>query len=236
MEIFVMENIRIDTLRIGRKKAPKATKITLFILILLAAVFVYYAAEVMLARAATAATVEACYKSGRIKMTVQDLSPRQLAVLLTIEDPHFYRHHGVDFHTPGAGWTTITQGLAKGFYFENFQQGPMKIKQTLCARFALDPLVDKETQLTLFINLMYFGNGIYGLPDAAAYYFRKPVAGLTEDEYIALIGCLINPAGLNVKSHPRENALRVQRIKNVLSGAYTPKGLFDITYEGADNI
>ena len=180
MEIFVMENIRIDTLRIGRKKAPKATKITLFILILLAAVFVYYAAEVMLARAATAATVEACYKSGRIKMTVQDLSPRQLAVLLTIEDPHFYRHHGVDFHTPGAGWTTITQGLAKGFYFENFQQGPMKIKQTLCARFALDPLVDKETQLTLFINLMYFGNGIYGLPDAAAYYFRKPVAGRLE--------------------------------------------------------
>ncbi len=220
----------------GMKKATKATKITVVVLALLAAVVFYYGAEVMLARATTAATVETCYKSGRVKMTANDLSPSQRAVLLKIEDPDFYGHRGVDFHTPGAGWTTITQGLAKGFYFEKFQSGPMKIKQTLCARFALDPLVDKETQLTLFINLMYFGNGVYGLTDAAAYYFHKPVAELTEDEYIALIGCLISPNRLNVKSHPRENAQRVQRIKKVLSGVYTPKGLFDITYEDADKI
>ena len=170
------------------------------------------------------------------KITTKDLSARQTIILLAVEDPNFYNHHGVDFETPGAGWTTITQALAKQFYFSDFEQGFMKIKQTLCARFALDPLVDKETQLTLYLNLMYFGNGAYGLSDAADCYFGKSVAELTEDEYIALIACLIDPEHLNTKDHPSANAQRVRRIKRLLSGAYSPRGLFDITYEGADSI
>lgn len=164
------------------------------------------------------------------------MSPRQLEILLKVEDPNFYQHRGVDFTTPGAGWTTITQGLAKKFYFEHFEQGLMKIKQTVCARFALDPLVAKETQLNLYLNIMYYGNGVTGLKDAANYYFHKDVSGLEEDQFIALIACLINPETLNIKDHPRENAQRVERIKKVLSGAFKPRGLFDITYEGADDL
>lgn len=205
----------------------------LLILSALAAVFGYYTVEVIKARADTLEIVDSYYKSGRIKITAEDLSQRQLDILLKIEDPDFYNHHGVDFKTPGAGWTTITQGLAKKFYFDNFEQGVMKIKQTLCARFAMDPLVDKETQITLYLNMMYFGNGVYGLHDAADYYFGSTVPELSEDEYIALIACLISPNDLNVKDRPRENAQRVQRIRKVLSGTYTPQGLFDITYEGA---
>jgi membrane carboxypeptidase/penicillin-binding protein len=102
-----------------------------------------------------------------IKVTTKDLSQRQLDILLKVEDPDFYNHHGVDFKTPGAGWTTITQGLAKQFYFKNFKQGIMKIKQTLCARFALDPLVSKKNRIDLYLNIMYYGNGVYGLKDAA---------------------------------------------------------------------
>ncbi len=200
----------------------------------LAILIVYYSVELVSARINTQKIVKSYYESGQIKMTVQDLSPRQLQILLRVEDPNFYHHHGVDFKTPGAGWTTITQGLAKQFYFDHFEQGFMKIKQTLCARFALDPMVDKETQITLYINIMYFGNGVYGLPDAATYYFSKSVPELKEDEYIALIACLINPIELNMKDHPQANAQRVARIKNLLSGAYTPLGLFDIQYEGAE--
>lgn len=207
----------------------------ILIFLVLAVIFTYYIVEVMIARLNTPKIVDSYYKSGQIKITAKELSQRQLDILLKIEDPDFYQHHGVDFKTPGAGWTTITQGLAKKFYFDNFQQGLMKIKQTLCARFALDPLVDKETQITLYLNIMYFGNGVYGLQDAADYYFDKTVSDLDEDQYIALIACLISPNSLNVKDHPKENFQRVQRIKKVLAGTYTPNGLFDITYEGADN-
>ncbi len=199
-------------------------------------IFAYYTTEVLIARANTPSIVKKYFESEQIEITAKDLTDRQLDILLKIEDPNFYNHHGVDFKTPGAGWTTITQGLAKKFYFTNFKQGLMKIKQTLCARLALDPLVTKETQLTLYLNIMYFGNGIYGLHDAANYYYNKDVPMLEEEEYISLIASLIDPKGLNIDQHPQENYQRVQRIKKVLSGAYIPQGLFDITYEGADNI
>lgn len=177
-------------------------------MLVLAAIIVYYGAEVELARAKTTDLVEELFLSGKIEMYAGDLSPEQKAILIKVEDPNFYGHHGVDFATPGAGWTTITQGLAKKLYFKDFEQGLMKIKQTLCAWLALDPLVDKDTQLTLYINLMYFSNGVYGLKDASEYYYGKQVADLTEDEYISLIACLISPEELNVAAHPAENALR----------------------------
>jgi membrane peptidoglycan carboxypeptidase len=203
---------------------------------LVIALCVYYGGVVLRARDATPRIVQSYLQSDQIDMTLHDLSQRQLEILLTVEDPAFYQHHGVDFTTPGAGWTTITQGLAKLFYFTQFRQGIRKIKQTLCARFALDPLVPKDIQLTLYLNLQYFGNGVVGLHDASEYYFHTPVHELEEPEYMALIACLISPNELNIKDHPAENAQRVQRIQQVMSGAYTPQGLLDITYEAAEGI
>lgn len=225
----------VDDIIPGMKSLYKK-RILILVSLLFAAVLSYYTVEVLVARANTQRIVNDCLESEQVKITVKDLSDRQLDILLKIEDPNFYNHHGVDFTTPGAGWTTITQALAKRFYFDNFEQGLMKIKQTLCARLALDPLVSKDTQLTIFLNIMYFGNDVYGLHDAANYYFDKDVGELEDDEYISLIASLISPNELNIKEHPQENYQRVQRIKKVLSGAYTPDGLFDITYEGADKI
>ncbi len=205
----------------------------IILLLLAVAVIVYYTAEVIIARANTPRIVGEVYASGRIETEMETLSQRQIDILLAVEDPGFYRHHGVDFSTPGAGWTTITQGLAKKFYFSDFQQGIQKIKQTLCAWLALNPLVSKQTQLELYINLMCFGNGVYGLHDAAQFYFGKTVPELSEREFISLVACLIDPAGLNPKDHSAENDTRVARIQKLLSGEYTPQDVFDITYEGA---
>lgn len=215
------------------KITRKYTIIVWSVALLIFAAFIYYSAEIVLCRSKTPSIVDAYYRSGQIKIQLADLTPEQRSIFLAVEDPGFYTHHGVDFSTPGAGWTTITQGLAKKFYFKEFHQGPMKIKQTLCAWLALDPLVDKDTQLTLYINIMYFGNGIYGLSDASRFYFQKDASTLSKDEYIALIASLIDPEGLNVKDNPEKNAQRVERVKMVLSGEYTPQGLFDIEYEGA---
>jgi len=129
----------------------------MLVLLLFVAILLYYTVEVLIARANTPKIVNDYLESEQVEITTKDLTEKQLDILLRIEDPNFYNHHGIDFKTPGAGWTTITQALAKKFYFNNFEQGLMKIKQTLCARLALDPLVSKETQLTLFLNIMYFG-------------------------------------------------------------------------------
>jgi membrane carboxypeptidase/penicillin-binding protein len=191
----------------------------------------YYTIVVVDARAKTSGIADSYYSSGSVKIKARDLSSRQLEILLKVEDPAFYTHHGVDFTTPGAGWTTITQALAKRFYFDDFQQGLMKVKQTLCAWLALDPLVSKERQLDLFINIMYFGNDTYGLSDAARYYYGKAPGDLTDDEFISLIGSIVSPDELNAEDHPKENSERVGRIKKMLDGSYAPTGLFDIMYE-----
>ncbi|WP_234902631.1 transglycosylase domain-containing protein [Agrobacterium larrymoorei] len=52
------------------------------------------------------------------------------AILLAVEDPNFSTHSGVDFSTPGAGLTTITQSAAKRLAFEEFHPGIGKIRQT----------------------------------------------------------------------------------------------------------
>lgn len=216
------------------KKKRVKRLILLLTVIMVLGIIGYYTVEVLSAREKTPKIVANYYQTGMIKIDANDLTPVQKDMLLKIQDPNFYGHHGVDFVTPGAGWTTITQSLAKQFYFVKFEQGLMKIKQTLCAWLALDPLVDKDTQLTLFINMMYFGNGVYGLRDAADHYFGKAVPELDDDEFIALIACLIDPEGLNITDYPQENAQRVKRIKKMLSGEYVPHGLFDITYDKAD--
>ena len=212
----------------------KRGKLFFRILILaIAAIILYYGYAVVKARINTPSIVSGILSSGQIELPLDALSMERQEILLKVEDPAFYSHHGVDFVTPGAGWTTITQNLAKHFYFDDFQQGIMKIKQTLCAWLALDALVDKRTQLTIYINTAYFGNGAFGLKDAAATYFNKEVDELTDDEYLSLLASLISPNELNIFDHAEENALRVRRIHMLLSGEYTPQGLFDITYQGA---
>ena len=189
----------------------------------------YYGVEIAVARWHTVQTASTLVSSATIRK--DDLSVRHLEILLKVQDPNFYHHKGVDFVTPGTGWTGITQSLAKKFYFENFKEGLPKIKQTLCARFALDPLVSKDDQITIFLNVTYFGNGQFGIDRAATYYFSRHVDELTEDEYIALIASIISPTTLNIESNPTANLQRVDRIKKVLIGEYVPKGLLDITYD-----
>jgi len=208
----------------NRRSAVKLIPLILFIMI-----SAYYGTTVLIARVTTEKTVVRHLEQAKIMK--EDLSAEQLKVLLKIQDPGFYEHRGVDFRTPGNGWTTISQSLAKQFYFDHFKQGIRKIKQTLCARFALDPLVSKDDQITLFLNMMYFGNQQTGIVDAAHYYYAKETADLSDTEYISLIGSLISPNTLNPEDHPEANRQRVEKIRRMLSGEYTLKGLFDITYD-----
>ena len=57
------------------------------------------------------------------ELSLDEVGQRRLAMLVKIEDPGFWTHRGVDFSTPGAGMTSITQSLVKRFYFERFQPG-----------------------------------------------------------------------------------------------------------------
>lgn len=163
-----------------------------------------------------------------------DLDPRQKEIVIKVQDPGFYHHHGIDLSTPGAGLTTITQAIVKKLYFEKFTPGIAKIRQSLIARFVVDDLIAKEDQLTLFLNAMYFGEvdemPVIGLTAAATAYYHQPVGTLTENQYISLIAMLVMPGTFHIVDHPEWNRERCNRIKALVDGHYTPKGLMDQFY------
>lgn len=212
--------------------------ITLTFGFFLLAVLGYYLIIIIKARVETPRIIGQALRAENMVLKVSDLSEWQLNALLKIEDPAFYRHKGVDLRTPGAGLTTITQGLVKMYYFERFEAGLAKIKQTLIARFALDPLVAKDLQLQLFINNVYLGdvNGepVYGFDKAARVYYGKPVNQLSQKEYLSIVAMINSPQGFHILKRPAANAERTERLMKVVSGEYRPKHLMDMYYGKLD--
>ena len=170
---------------------------------------------------------------GILEYNFSELPDEYQNILIQVQDPGFYNHKGVDLVTPGAGLTTITQSLAKSFYFKEFKQGWRKVPQTIYARYALHPNVEKEMQLDLFVNIIGFGNGTRGILSASQFYYNKLPQELSEDEFISLIASLNNPKFLNPKDNPDANKERVRRIKKYLKGEYVPTSVFDIEYKDA---
>jgi membrane peptidoglycan carboxypeptidase len=163
---------------------------------------------------------------------VSVVGAERIGLLLAIEDPTFYTHRGVDLDTPGAGMTTLTQGLVKLLYYPNgFKPGIEKIRQTLIAQYAL---VSKEEQLRLFLNIAYFGteNGqaIHGFDVASKTYFDKRVQELTNQEFLSLVAMFIGPNAL--KPGTDENFHRLKLIESYLTGKIVPASVLDVRYEG----
>ncbi|MEW8283102.1 MAG: transglycosylase domain-containing protein [Candidatus Thiodiazotropha taylori] len=203
--------------------------------LLLLAIVGYYGWELQSAYRYTVERVIPKERTASYSLTLSSLTVKRKAALLKIEDPNFYQHSGIDFTTPGAGITTITQALVKTIYFERFSPGIAKIKQTLIARFVLDPLMPKEMQLRRFINTVYLGPKAKGFEQAANHYFDRPFDEISDDQFLALLAMIIAPETFNIEKHPERNELRVARLKQVINGDYTPKGLFDLTYGRVDH-
>lgn len=204
-------------------------RILLSVMILAGAIVAYYGVELIIALSQKS-VLRPRYLTAE-NLALAELSKEQLDSLIKVQDPNFYNHKGVDFKTPGNGWTTITQSIVKWLYFKNFKQGIRKIKQTLIARIVAHYHFNKDEQLIIFINNVWFDKDVVGLDKAAKYFFHKTVPELNQDEYLSLIAMIINPRKYNINTAPEENKKRVERIKKYLRNEYRPKGLFDIEYD-----
>jgi len=157
--------------------------------------------------------------------------------LLAVDDPTFYHHHGIDSRTPGAGYTTITQGLVKILFFDDFRPGLFrwrKVTQTIIA-IAFNTRVSKDEQLRLFVNAVYLGSrdghDVKGFSSASEEYFGKPFSQITDVQYLELVAMIVGADKFNLATHPDRNHERVQRIKRVLAGECKPGAVKDVEYE-----
>jgi membrane peptidoglycan carboxypeptidase len=205
------------------------------VLVSLAGTVAYYGNEVRVARAETGAVVAQAWRVHGKRLSFADLTPARRDLLLAVEDPAFFSHRGVDLHTPGAGMTTITQGLVKLLYFPGgFRQGIAKIRQTLIAQYALDAQVSKQDQLDLLLNIAYLGSkdgrAVHGFAEAAQAYYGRDFAQLSDREFQSLVAMLIAP-NRYVPGSPA-HAERMRRLDAYLAGRYRPASLLDVEYDG----
>ena len=176
-------------------------------------------------------------QAGNLPLELSEFHGQRLDWLLKVQDPNFYEHHGVDMGTPGAGYTTITQGLTKAlFYNGSFKPGFLrwrKMQQTIIA-VAFNARVSKERQLRLFVNMAYMGthNGrrVTGFSQAAQEYFGKDFQNLTDQEYLALVAVIVAPERYSPAIHPSENENRVARIRRIIAGTCKPASHSDVEY------
>ena len=164
------------------------------------------------------------------------LTAQRTAILLRVEDPTFLTNKGIDFSTPGGGMTTLSQSLGKRIFFKQFSPGLPKGELIALTRFALYPKVDKQRTLKAFLATAYYGRrddrAVIGIGPAARTWFGKPLAALSDREYLALIAMGPAPRTLDPVRHPAANADRVARIERLLAGRCTPDGLGDVMLDG----
>jgi len=163
------------------------------------------------------------------------LGADHLAILLTVEDPNFADHAGVDFSTPGAGATTITQSVSKRLAFKKFHPGIGKIRQTGYA-IGLESRLSKEQILALWLDTLEMGEGpegwMTGFHRASSAIYGRPPAELSKTEFTRLVAVLIAPAAYKLRENDAALNERVGRIERLVAGACVPEGLGDVWLEG----
>jgi len=128
-------------------------------------------------------------------------------ILITREDPRFFRHkgilpdamlhavlYGLRTHTPMPGGSTITQQLIKNLYLNEERSVRRKIAEIVLAlQVEMTPLLSKKEILELYFNCVRYGPDVYGIADAADYYFGKKPEKLTRNQAVILSTIAISP-------------------------------------------
>ena len=151
---------------------------------------------------------------------LEDIPQALRDAVVAIEDHRFYQHHGVDWYrTAGAfvnmflgmrntfGGSTLTQQLIKNLTQYDDVTVTRKIMEIFTALYVEDHY-SKDDILELYLNVIFLGNGCYGVQSASNFYFGKDVSELTLAECASLAGITNNPslyspnAQLNVTRYP----------------------------------
>jgi monofunctional glycosyltransferase len=110
------------------------------------------------------------------------------------------------------GASTITQQLAKNLYLSNERSFLRKGREAVIT-FFLERELSKRRILEIYLNVIEWGDGIYGAEAASQYYFKKSAADLSQRE-AAFLSAMI-PSPLNI-FNPQKNLKRVQRRQRVI--------------------
>jgi monofunctional biosynthetic peptidoglycan transglycosylase len=163
----------------------------------------------------------------------EHIAPSLKRAVLVSEDAGFYGHDGVDYEeirvslrqnwSTGKilrGASTLTQQLAKNLYLSPSRNPYRKLGELFIAR-RLEAELTKRRIFELYLNLIEWGDGIWGAEAAARSYFGTPASALSAEQSALLAGAIINPR-IYSPAHPNARLLSRQRIILGRMGDVTP--------------
>jgi membrane peptidoglycan carboxypeptidase len=202
--------------------------------------------------AADGSLLATLYLQNRVNVSLKQVPLEARQAIVAIEDSRFYAHHGVDFKgiiraavtNAGAGGvrqgaSTLTQQYVKNALIESAvdKKGQQAAKADSIDRklrearyaMAIERRLTKDEILERYLNIAYYGHGVYGIGTAANYYFAKPVGKLSLAESALLAGMVKNPNTYDPSSKdPDVRVLTKARRDTVLAR------MFDLGFIQAD--
>jgi monofunctional biosynthetic peptidoglycan transglycosylase len=125
--------------------------------------------------------------------------------IIAAEDANFAEHEGVDWEALQKayeknakkgkvvrGGSTITQQLAKNLFLSG-ERSYVRKAQEMVITYMLEAMMDKRRIFEIYLNVVEWGNGVFGCEAASRKYFGKPAAALDQGEAARLSVMLPNP-------------------------------------------
>lgn len=144
--------------------------------------------------------------------------------VVVAEDGTFWEHEGFDWYEfqqslkknwekkrAARGASTITQQLAKNLYLSTSKDPVRKLKEWLIT-YLLEHHLEKNRILEIYLNMIEWGRGIFGIEAAARTYFQRSASGLSVEQAIRLAAVIPSP----LKHQPTDNSRWVMFRRNVV--------------------
>jgi monofunctional biosynthetic peptidoglycan transglycosylase len=159
------------------------------------------------------------------------MSRHLIQATLASEDQNFFGHEGVDWKALQEsveitvkkrrflrGGSTLTQQLAKNLFFDTRKNPVRKLRELIVAWWLEDDL-SKRRILELYLNVIEWGDGVYGAEAAALRWYGKSADALTLEEAAGLVAMIPNPRRINPKASPERHARSQRRVLRLMARA-----------------
>jgi 1A family penicillin-binding protein len=175
------------------------------------------------------------FRQQRIEVPLSEISRNIKNAILSIEDQRFHEHRGFDAHRilsaavanirhrrVAQGASTITQQLARQTFLTSDKTLRRKVQEIILSG-RIEQLYTKPQILELYLNRVYFGDGLYGIEAASRGYFGKHASEVTVAEAATLAGLVKSPSSYA----PTTNLERATARRNLVLQAMVDAGVID---------
>ena len=167
-------------------------------------------------------------RMNQIWVPLSNISPYLLKAVLIGEDDKFWNHEGFDYEAIQKaiekdikagrfkfGGSTISQQLARNLYLSPAKNPLRKMREAIIT-WRMERVLSKRRILELYLNVVEWGDGIFGVEAASKYYYGKPSSELTPQEAARLAAVLPNPRRYNPAGDQRYVVNRSNLIYSIM--------------------